>query len=253
MDNIITETLQSYIESENNKHQRFNSWYKCFKYFKDEYFQGNSDDDTAALHLGFYLASWGMYRGSTFLLQNDYTIHIGIVKILHDNKDLDFTDFKNIQKIKKQISDYYKKHANLSTSGSSNATDTLITKIILGVFAVTPAYDDFFKAGIDLQSKFNGDYKLTKSFNESSLDALNSFYDIHKKEFEPFEAKQKYFIEENKYPKMKLLDMFFWKLGYHYKKLKKEKIIIDHSDIDKNWKLVHDDIKKLSIKGEDCE
>ncbi len=32
------------------------------------------------LHLAFYLASWGMYRGSSFLLQKDYRVHYDVVK-----------------------------------------------------------------------------------------------------------------------------------------------------------------------------
>jgi hypothetical protein len=38
-----------------------------------------ADRDHAALQLGFYLASWGMYRGSGFLLQHAYTIHLGVI------------------------------------------------------------------------------------------------------------------------------------------------------------------------------
>lgn len=34
------------------------------------------------LQLGFYLAGWGMYRGSTFLLQHAYTVHLGAVDCL---------------------------------------------------------------------------------------------------------------------------------------------------------------------------
>lgn len=32
------------------------------------------------LHLAFYLASWGMYRDSSFLLQKDYRVHYDVVK-----------------------------------------------------------------------------------------------------------------------------------------------------------------------------
>lgn len=39
-----------------------------------------------SLQLAFYLASWGMYRGSSFLLQKDYRIHIPVVKELLRNK-----------------------------------------------------------------------------------------------------------------------------------------------------------------------
>jgi hypothetical protein len=40
------------------------------------------DDDALSLHLAFFLASWGMYRGSSFLLQKDYTIHRPVVRLL---------------------------------------------------------------------------------------------------------------------------------------------------------------------------
>lgn len=42
----------------------------------------DEDYDYLALHLSFYLASWGMYRGSSMLLSTDYKIHIPIVKEL---------------------------------------------------------------------------------------------------------------------------------------------------------------------------
>ncbi|WP_181023629.1 hypothetical protein [Brevibacillus laterosporus] len=35
--------------------------------------------DYLSLLLAFYLASWGMYRGSSFLLQKDYKVHKDIV------------------------------------------------------------------------------------------------------------------------------------------------------------------------------
>ena len=36
--------------------------------------------DYLSLHLAFYLASWGMYRGSSFLLQKDYKVLVPIVE-----------------------------------------------------------------------------------------------------------------------------------------------------------------------------
>ncbi len=60
-------------------HHSFNSWKHCFNYFKENHSRLNEEDvlDIAALHLGFYLASWGMMRGSRDLLQKDYKIHKG--------------------------------------------------------------------------------------------------------------------------------------------------------------------------------
>ena len=36
--------------------------------------------DYLSLQLAFYLASWGMYRGSSFLIQKDYRVHIPVVR-----------------------------------------------------------------------------------------------------------------------------------------------------------------------------
>ena len=44
------------------------------------------DYDYLSLQLAFYLASWGMYRGSSFLLQKDYKVHEAVVKELLDSK-----------------------------------------------------------------------------------------------------------------------------------------------------------------------
>ena len=38
--------------------------------------------DEAAIQLAFYLASWGMYRGSSFLLQRAYSVHLGVIEHL---------------------------------------------------------------------------------------------------------------------------------------------------------------------------
>jgi hypothetical protein len=233
MPNCISEVLKSFIGSENKEHHRFNSWRHCYNHFQDEYFEGNSSNELAALNLGFYLASWGMYRGSTFLLQNDYTIHIGIVEILKANKDLDFSNFVNIQKVEDELKRHYKK-ANDSTLESNEATHTLVTKILLGTYACTPAYDDFFKKGLGLQHKLPNKHKLVKTFGENSLNTLNHFYEANQKEFVAF---------EDEYPKMKLLDMYFWKIGLHYAKfLKNNKDKTIKNDTEKVWELVCQDI-----------
>src|SRR5438067_1084420 len=64
-------------------HHRYRSWEHCYRFFNSRMPAGiASERDIAALHLAFYLASWGMYRGSAFLLQRAYTVHLGIVDVL---------------------------------------------------------------------------------------------------------------------------------------------------------------------------
>src|SRR6266567_156144 len=62
------------------EHHRYRSWEHCYGYFQRVSRQTLvADRDHAALQLGFYLASWGMYRGSSFLLQHAYTAHLGVI------------------------------------------------------------------------------------------------------------------------------------------------------------------------------
>ena len=60
-----------------DSNHRFKSWEYCYTAF------GNLDSvDYLSLHLAFYLASWGMYRGSCGILWKDYTIHMDAVNII---------------------------------------------------------------------------------------------------------------------------------------------------------------------------
>jgi len=205
MGKTISETIQIFIDKGDKEFQRFNSWDTCFNYFQQEYFKNKSNDDTAALHLGFYLASWGMYRGSTFLLQNDYTIHIGIVKILKKYySESTEVDYATIEKIGDEITNYYQSKAHPNTKNNNTASVTLITKILLGTFSCIPAYDRFFIDGLGIENDKNPESNLDKNFNVNSFRSLNKFYEKNQKEFMLF---------GERYPKMKLLDMYFWQLG----------------------------------------
>ena len=56
----------------NVDHHRYKSWEYCYQNFIEARNRelNRSDIDALSLHLAFYLASWGMYRGSSFLLHS---------------------------------------------------------------------------------------------------------------------------------------------------------------------------------------
>lgn len=89
---------------------------------------------------------------------------------------------------------------------SINVTDTLSSKILLGVFGCVPAYDRYFIAGL----KYFGIRR--KDFSKASLDELLGFYEIFKSDFNVLGS----IINEYgmRYPVMKLIDMFFWQVGF---------------------------------------
>src|SRR5260370_38140615 len=79
----ITETIIAmHNDAINDCHEWLRSWDHCYSFFQS----GFDDDERASLHLAFYLASWGMYRGRSFLIQKDYLIHLDVVKKLRDTK-----------------------------------------------------------------------------------------------------------------------------------------------------------------------
>ena len=61
----------------------------------------------------------------------------------------------------------------------NNPTDTLVTKIMLGVFGNVPAFDTYFKAsGIGV-----------KKFNDNSLFEIQNFYKSHQSDFDSLNFK----------------------------------------------------------------
>lgn len=216
----IAEKVLKFTDQLDDPHHRYLSWEHCYQYFLEE----NIDADKACLHLSFYLASWGMYRGSSFLLWKDYLIHKKVVEhILLVRKDFQNIDFlnandqqlKQIINLYKWIKDWYKNHTGL-INGKTKTTipsPTLITKILLGTVGCIPAYDRLFIAGL-------GELKIQpKTVTLKGLKTLINFYKENKDEFDALSKKIK--VGDRPYPLMKLVDMYFWQIGNDKGKSKK--------------------------------
>ena len=215
------EQFYGFLDGDDNKH-RYRSWEHCFNAFNEIFNKqeilNENDLDYLSLHLGFYLASWGMYRGSSFLLRDyDYTIHKECVKILFEYKDLLKKDIFGLDKVDclnllferdclyDKLWNYYK---NLNTKTKKVST-TLITKIIMGTLGCSPAYDRFFNIAL---SKFK--IKKTKK-GKPNIEALIEFVNKNTGFQKAFNNKLKEITSKRQvnYTKMKILDMFFWQYG----------------------------------------
>ena len=87
MNLVLDTTLEFYQKTVDHTNDRFLSFDHCYKHFQNlKQPPKNEQLEISMLHLGFYLASWGMYRGSSFLLQKDYTIYAPIVSKVLDSK-----------------------------------------------------------------------------------------------------------------------------------------------------------------------
>jgi len=62
------ETAVNKYKSQSNPDDRYTSFDYCYNYFRTTN-DLTQDIEKSCLVLGFYLASWGMFRGSSFLLQ----------------------------------------------------------------------------------------------------------------------------------------------------------------------------------------
>lgn len=83
LDNIRKHFEATFLD----EHSRNKSWIHCHNAFcENRNITTDTTLDYLSLQLAFYLASWGMYRGSSFLLQKDYKVHIPIIKIIQDEK-----------------------------------------------------------------------------------------------------------------------------------------------------------------------
>ncbi len=202
---FIKDQAEKFHKSAKGNH-RFLSWEHCYSFFLNnkENLKDDATIDLAALNLAFYLASWGMYRGSSFLLQYDYKIFIPIIKeLFEENKFNDLFEKPDWDKIK-EARDIITKN-----NPFTNSTDTLITKILMGIFGCVPAFDRFFKEGHKI---FQG---KNISFNHKGFEKILEIYQkLDEKYWEKFKLTSHLNLS---YPKMKIIDMAFWQYGFdHY-------------------------------------
>jgi len=194
---------------------RYASFDYCYGYFlriKDL----EKDVEKSCLVLGFYLASWGMFRGSSFMLQKSIKYLEPTIKYIATlDREIWKIDVENYEVEKQTIIRIYKQIKTLLIK--NNESDlTLVTKILLGVFGFIPAYDSYFC------DTFRNHYKGQSGFrsvNESSLSCIQDFY-IENKETVDRLADETYVIDFKtgnqtgfKYTKAKIIDMYGFQKG----------------------------------------
>lgn len=202
-----------------DRNARYRSWEHCYLAFYYARSNANVDVDYLSLQLAFYLASWGMYRGSSFLLQKDYKIHIPVVEeLLKEQYDpllgILCSELKNSrnQKLLGTLTMFLREYYDMvrrsvKSEGTKNeVSDILITKILMGTLGCVPAYDRYFVSGLKHQKVAIGTYS-TKSVMQ-----LVEFYEKNADRFDELQKKMK--VSDLHYPQMKILDMAFWQIGF---------------------------------------
>lgn len=195
---------------------RYASFDYCFNYFqgfKNKKDIANKENiQNSCLHLAFYLASWGMLRGSSFLLQKSIKFYEPLIKYISGKDEhfwkIDVDGYDKENNIEKLI-DCYK---DINEKLDNKASDILITKIMLGVFGNVPAFDTYFKQGSNLGT-FNGEsleqifnfYKNNKDIISNESNRIKTFNFFEKEDWKKY------------YTKAKIIDMIFFIEGLNKK------------------------------------
>ncbi len=218
VDLILESSVKFYDTLKKDENGRYRSWEHCYSNFINARDNKNAELDYLSLQLAFYLASWGMYRGSSFLLQKDYKIHIPVVKeLLKEEYDplagIDCVELKRkenqrlLENINAFLDEYYSNIRDevKNIKVRNQLSSTLITKILMGTLGCVPAYDRYFISGIKKQKVASGNY------NMKSIIQLVDFYEKNIVELENIRKDMK--VNGMAYPQMKILDMAFWQIG----------------------------------------
>lgn len=215
---MVQETTLKYFQLlANDPHHRYKSWEHNHAFFRENHKQLEDEKvrDHASLHLAFYLASWGMLRGGSFLLQKDYKVHSYFIKsvvanpkywVFFRDEPIEKDEYISlVEELIKETSQVYRESVTEINGIKKRVeiTDTLISKILLGVYGNVPAYDRYFKAAVK-------EVGISAVLNGSSLKQLFEFYEENKIQFNEVADT---ISKEIVYPPMKLVDMYFFTKG----------------------------------------
>ena len=145
IDALIDAAQTFYDDARANENGRSRSWEHCYRVFRDARTDPSPDYDYLSLHLAFYLASWGMYRGSSFLLQKDYKVLSPVVEeVLKPGYDCLFgvacVDLRELEvqarltNVYDYIVDYFHpiREEVAGCEVASSVSPVLVTKILMG-------------------------------------------------------------------------------------------------------------------------
>lgn len=187
---------------------RYASFDYCFNHFQSHRnvdlaeLASPAGMELSCLHLGFYLASWGMLRGSSALLRRSIKHYAPVIEVIASASPSlwvidahSYTD-ETIRALMGTAS-------KLRTALPDGASDILVTKIMLGTFGCVPAFDSYFKKGFGVST-----------FGGKSLRKIAEFYEENAEIIEAHRVPTYDFASgaatTHKYTRAKVIDMIFF-------------------------------------------
>ena len=207
--------LQSYLGGNSTNpdgrdpKERNASFDYCFNHFQSYRESGKVHElaspanvQLSCLHLGFYLASWGMLRNSK-LMEKSAKYLVPVVEVIATADaslweiDADCYTATNIQHLV-ELADKI-----CGALPGVSGTDTLKTKIMLGVFGSVPAFDRTFRRGCKQD-------RMVATFGKRALKKIAEFYREHEKAIDAYRVRTLDFNgghTERCYTRAKVIDM----------------------------------------------
>lgn len=151
---------------------RYASFDYCFNYFQSHHETGTVAElaagdrmQTSCLQLGFYLASWGMFRGKATLLSRSVKclepVIDAIVATPAQVWNLDVSDYAP-----ETIDAAMQAGRTLARVLPGGRSDTLVTKVMLGVFGCVPAFDRYVRTGLGVWTYCPKAFRTIRAFYE---------------------------------------------------------------------------------------
>lgn len=190
---------------------RYASFDYCFNHFQDARESGDTaklaDDEhrmLSCLQLGFYLASWGMMRGSGDLLQRSARDLVPVIEMIAAEPASTWE--LDAHCLGTRTDDVLALSRRIRQAFTVSASDILVTKTMLGVFGCVPAFDRYFRVGFGCQT-----------LCAHALVRIGEFYmdhqakiDIHRVLTLDFDSG---LDTKRRYSRAKIIDMIFFQEG----------------------------------------
>jgi hypothetical protein len=210
-DDEIDEYVRRYL-GDRKPTSRYASFDYCFNHFQ-EYRDGDRLEQLlepghlqlACLQLGFFLASWGMYRGGSQLSTHSAKVLEPVVETIVSSPrdawglDVDRYDREGIA-LALELGDRF---GSVLPGGWS---PTLRSKAMLGVFGCVPAFDRFVNKGLGVSGFRRKSLLLVRDFFDEHADVL----DRHRGRTLDFATSTE---TERRYSQAKVVDMVFFVKG----------------------------------------
>ena len=190
---------------------RYASFDYCFNYFQEARESGDTshlaDNDhrmLSCLQLGFFLASWGMMRASGDFYRRSVRDLLPVVEMIAAEPastwELDAhclaTRTQEVLALSRRVRRAF----------TIPASDTLVTKTMLGVFGCVPAFDRYFRIGFGCHTLCGDALVRIGNFYRNHQAAV----DAHRVFTLDFDSGRD---TERRYSRAKIIDMIFFQEG----------------------------------------